>query len=207
MLKDLGSVGTAGRAALEEVRRHRRGDCLLRGVARQARLARVRDRRRRDQAERSGAARETRIHLEVPALGDRVQVPGRAEGRDAAPHRDQHRPHRRRHAVRDARADRGRGLDDLDGDAAQPRRHHPQGHPPRRARDHREGRRRDSARRRPGRQGSRSADAALDDADRRVRSAAASCRRRKTRRCGAARTARARRSCAAGWSTSRRAAR
>ena len=39
-------------------------------------------------------------------------------------------------------------LDDLDGDAAQPRRHHPQGHPPGRAGHHREGRRRDPARRR-----------------------------------------------------------
>ncbi len=60
--------------------------------------------------------------------------------------RDQHRPYRRRHAVRDARADGGRRIDHLDGDAPQPRRHHAQGHPAGRDGDHREGRRRDSAR-------------------------------------------------------------
>ncbi len=74
--------------------------------------------------------------------------------------RDQHRPDRRRDAVRDARTDRGGRLDHLDGDAAQPRRHHPQGHPAGRTGDHREGRRRDSARGRSGRHRRRATDAA-----------------------------------------------
>ena len=43
-------LGLSGRAALEEVRRHRRGDCLHARVARGAPAAPVRDRRRRGQA-------------------------------------------------------------------------------------------------------------------------------------------------------------
>ena len=48
----------------------------------QAPDARVRDRRRRRQGGRPGAARAARHHLEVSALGHRVQVPG-AAGDDA----------------------------------------------------------------------------------------------------------------------------
>ena len=119
-------------------------------------IARVRNRRRRHQARTTWrCASKLGLHVEVPALGHGLQVSGRAQDRDAASHRDQHRPHRRGHAIRDARADRRRRLDDLDGDAAQPRRHHPQGHPPGRTGDHREGRRRDPARRRTGRHRSR----------------------------------------------------
>ena len=52
------ALGRAGRTALEALRRHRRGDRVLRGVARQAaRRSHVRDRRRRDQGRRPGAAR------------------------------------------------------------------------------------------------------------------------------------------------------
>ena len=80
MLNDLARVGAAGRAALAAVRRHRRGDRLLRGVARQA--------RRRSTFETDGVviklddpALRDKLGstVEVPALGDRVQVPGRAE--------------------------------------------------------------------------------------------------------------------------------
>ena len=96
-------------------------------------------------------------------------------------HRGQHRPHRRGHAVRGARADGGRRLDDLDGDAAQRRRHRPQGHPRGRDGDHREGRRRHSARRRSGRPRRRPTSGAVGDADRRVRCAAARCSKRRRR--------------------------
>ena len=44
--------------------------------------------------------------------------------------RGQHRPHRRGHAVCDSRSGVRRRLHGVDGDAAQSRRHRPQGHPP-----------------------------------------------------------------------------
>ena len=193
-------TGSAARASTRWSRSARSG------ASKRATL-RVRDRRRRHQAGRPGAARAARLHVEVPALGDGVQVPGRAEDAMLQRDRGQHRPHRRGDAVRGARADRRRRLDDLDGDAAQPRRHRPQGHPRRRAGDHREGRRRHSARGRSGRSRRAGRPRAVGDADDLpgVRQPAAASR--KTRRCGAARTARARRSCGAASSTSPRAAR
>ena len=48
-----------------------------------ARLA-VRDRRRRHQARRPRRCASDSVRLEVPAMGDRLQVPGRAEDDDAA---------------------------------------------------------------------------------------------------------------------------
>ena len=100
------SMGPAGRAALEA-----RCDgidevlsLLPRVGGSSAAPLRVRHRRRRHQARRHRAARAAGHHLEVSAMGDRLQVSGRA-GRDhAAGDRGQRRPHRRRHAVRRARA-------------------------------------------------------------------------------------------------------
>ena len=46
--------------------------------------ARARDRRRRHQGRRCADARRARRDLEVPALGDRLQVPGRGADDDAA---------------------------------------------------------------------------------------------------------------------------
>ena len=53
------------------------------GVGRQAADPRLRHRRRRRQGRRPGAARAARHHRQVPALGDRLQVP-RAAGDDDA---------------------------------------------------------------------------------------------------------------------------
>ena len=114
--------------------------------------ARVRDRRRRHQGGRPGAAR---------AAGR-----PRRSFRGGRP-RSSSRPSRRRRmlqrievnvgrtgavdAVRRARAGVAGRLDDLDGDAAQRRGHRAQGHSRRRPRAHREGRRRHPAGGRPGR--------------------------------------------------------
>ena len=111
------------------------------------RHAPVRNRRRRHQARRPGAARAARHDGEVPALGRRVQVPGRAGHDAAAADRRQRRPHRRGDAVRRARARaprrhdgrrwrrcttsrKSRARDIRDGDLVarrEGRRHHPEG--------------------------------------------------------------------------------
>ena len=143
------ALGRPGRAALAAVRRHRRGRRVLRGVAREARDAAVRDRRRRHQARRSSRC----------ASGSAPRRSSRAGRRPSSS-----RPNARSRCCSEIEVNIGRtgaatpfavleptvvgGIDDLDGDAAQPRRHHPQGHPPGRPGDHREGRRRDSASRR-----------------------------------------------------------
>ena len=98
-------VGMSGRAALASAARaSTRVIAFCRALARRAPRAAVRHRRRRHQARRPGAAGDARHDREVPALGRRVQVPGRA-GDDAA-HQDrrERRPHRRGDAVRGARA-------------------------------------------------------------------------------------------------------
>ena len=104
LLQTLAGVGPAGRAPLAALRRHRRGVGLLRGVGRGAQDARLRDRRRRRQGERPGRARAARHDQQVSALGDRVQVSGRAGHDRAARDPRERRAHRRRHAVRRARA-------------------------------------------------------------------------------------------------------
>ena len=143
----LRAVGAAGRAALEALRRHRRGRRVLRRVGRErARTPRVRDRRRRRQAGRPRAARARWARRRSSRAGRRRSSSPRSRQTtmlDAD--RGQRRPDRRGDAVRRARAGVRRRLDDLDGDAAQRRRHRPQGHPRRRPRDHREGRRRHPA--------------------------------------------------------------
>ena len=110
-------------------------------LARQAPRAPVRNRRRRDQARRPDAAQRAGHDGEVPALGRRVQVPGRA-GNDAADsHRRQCRPDGRRDALRGARTRAAERIDDLDGDAAQRAGSRAPRHPRRRRRADREGRR------------------------------------------------------------------
>ena len=130
--------------------------------------------------DRPRAARAAGGHVEVPALGDGVQVPGASRRRLLHRDRRQHRPHWRGHAVCGARARVRRRLDGLDGHAAQSRRHRPQGHPRRRHRDRREGRRCHPARRRAGAPRSGRPTAAVGDADRvpGVRQPAAQARRR-----------------------------
>ena len=64
-------------------------------------------------------ASATGRHHQVPALGDRLQVPGAAGHHAADADRRQRRPDGRRHAVRRARAGAPLRLDDPDGHAAQ----------------------------------------------------------------------------------------
>jgi hypothetical protein len=64
----------------------------------------------------------------------------RRSRRTRSSHCRQRRPHRRGHAIRVARAGVRRRLDDLDGDAAQRRRHREKRHPRWRHRRHRKGR-------------------------------------------------------------------
>ena len=80
----LRSWGLPVEIALAALRRDRRGDRVLRRMGRAAPRARLRDRRRRGEAERRRAAQGARHHEQVPALGGGVQVPRRAED-DAAP--------------------------------------------------------------------------------------------------------------------------
>ena len=131
---------------------------------RDARLRHRRRRRSRSTTWRCASALGT--HQQVSALGDRVQVPGAS---------------RRRRSCRQIDVNVGRTgavtpfavlepvfarrLDDLDGDAAQRRRHRAQGHPRRRLGGRREGRRRHPAGRRPGAQPAAAGRAAVGDAD------------------------------------------
>ncbi len=133
----------AGRAALAALRRHRRRARLLPRVDRRAARPAVRDRRRRHQAGRHRAARDGRLDVEVPALGVRLQVPGAAGDDEAQGDPRERRPHRRGDAVRRPRAGLPRRLDNLQGDAPQRPGSGAQGHPRRRLRPDREGRRRD----------------------------------------------------------------
>ena len=61
-------------------------------------------RRRRSSSTTSRCASGSGSDGEVPALGDRLQVPGGAGAHEAAADRGERRPHRRGHAVRRARA-------------------------------------------------------------------------------------------------------
>ena len=145
--------------------------------------------------------------VEVPAVGDRVQVPGGAGHDDAAADRRQRRPHGRGDAVRRARAGAAVRVHDPDGDPAQRAGDRPTRHPARRLRAHREGRRGHPEGGRPGALAARSGRSALADADRvpGLRQRAAPARGRG----GVAvrRTPPARRDCGGASSTSRRAAR
>ena len=162
-----------------------------RALGAEARGARLRDRRDRDQGRRSRAAAHPRRAPLPAALGAGVQVG--ADDRDDAPaqDRDPRRPHGRAQPVGDARARRGRRRHRLARDAAQRGGHQPQGHPRRRRRDRAARRRRDPADRRAGRRAP-ARDEAVCDADalpalRHGRSSSPT-----ARRCTAARTARAR---------------
>ena len=146
MLEDARRPGAARSSRTGALRGHRRGGGVLRRVARAARHARLRDRRRGRQAGRSSLPRDASASPRSSRAG-----PPRSSSRPSrrsrcSTDRGQHRAHRRRHAVCHPRADRRRRFDHLDGHAPQPGRHRPQGHPSRRAGDHREGGRRDSAR-------------------------------------------------------------
>ena len=207
----LQGVGLPGGAALARVRRHRRRDRVLRRVARaSAHTLRVRDRRRRHQAERPRRC----------ASGSAPPRSSRAGRRRSSSRREQARSRCCIEIeVNIGRTGAATPFADARADCASPGRRSrwrrcttpttsPQGHPRGRHGDHREGRRRHPARGRA----RRIADAArptraVGDADRLsgVRQPAAQAP--KTRRSGAARTARARRSCGAASSTSRRAAR
>ncbi len=95
--------------------------------------AAVRHRRRRDQGGRAGAARAPRHDVEVPALGHRVQVPGRAGDDAAAADRRERRPHRRGDARSPCSSRCGcPGSTIQHGDAAQRAGHRAHGHPRRR---------------------------------------------------------------------------
>ncbi len=81
--------------------------------------ARLRDRRRGDQGGRARRPRAARRDVEVPALGHGVQVPGPAGDDPPREDRGERGAHRRRHAVRRARARPAERLDDLDRHAPQ----------------------------------------------------------------------------------------
>ena len=70
--------GLQDEPGIAPVPRPRRGPGLLRGVAGEARHPRVRDRRRRGEGRRVRPPAGARLHVEVPALGHRLQVPGAA---------------------------------------------------------------------------------------------------------------------------------
>ena len=77
-------LGAAHQPDLAAVPGARRGAGVHRGVAREAREPRVRDRRGRHQGRRLRPPAGARLHVEVPPLGDRLQVPGDAGGDDGA---------------------------------------------------------------------------------------------------------------------------
>ncbi len=106
----------------EAVRRARRRPRLRRRHGGAAPRARARDRRRRHQGRPDRRRQRARRDLEVPALGDRLQVPRRGADDQAARHPGLGRPHRRGHAVRHPRAGAGRRRHHLHGHAAQRRR-------------------------------------------------------------------------------------
>ncbi len=81
--------------------------------------AAVRNRRRRHQARRPGQPRPARHHGEISAVGDGLQVSGRAGDHPAAPDRSERGPHRRRDPVCRARAREAQRHDRADGHAAQ----------------------------------------------------------------------------------------
>ncbi len=142
------TMGIAGRGALEALRWHRCARGVLRRVGGQAARPRLRHRWCRHQGRCTRAATPARNDEQVPALGDRVQVPRRAEDHAPQADRGQRRPHRGGHAVRGARSGLRRRHDRLDGHAPQRRRHRAQGHPRARLGDRREGWRRHPSRRR-----------------------------------------------------------
>ena len=97
-------VGPAHEPGVAALRRHRRGAGGGARLAREARRVRVRDRRGRGEGRRLRAAAGARLHVEVPALGDRLQVPGRP-GRDGrAGDRGVRGPHRTLDTGREPRA-------------------------------------------------------------------------------------------------------
>ena len=102
-LKTLGLPGQPEHPALQDARRGRR---VLRELGREARLARLRDRRHRDQGRRPGAAAAAGRRRPRAALGDRLQVPADAGDDEAAADRRERRPHRHAQPVRRARARR-----------------------------------------------------------------------------------------------------
>ena len=128
---ELRRLGAAGREALDALRRHRRASIAF--------CAAWRDERHALEFETDGVvikvdalarARAARRHVEVSALGHRLQVPGRAGRRRRLKDIEvQRRAHRRRDAVRRARAGPAGRLDHHDGDAAQRRRGRAQGRP------------------------------------------------------------------------------
>ena len=150
----LGGARVAARARLphEPVRRAARDDRgggeALRRLGAQAHRARLRDRRDRDQGRLARAAGGARRAALAAALGARVQVGADDRGDDAEQDRDPRRPHGRAQPLGDARARAGRRRHRLAGDAPQPGRHQPQGHPRGRPRDRPARRRRDPADRR-----------------------------------------------------------
>ena len=194
-LEQLDGVGPARRAALDAVRRHRRGRRVLRSVARRAP---TRSPSRPTASSSRWTTSRSRERLGTTSKFPRWAVAFKFPAQQAATRLTQIEVNVGRTGavtpVRGARAGVAGGIDDLDGDAPQRRGHRAQGHPRGRPGHHREGRRRHPE----GRAGrsSRSGPArlgAVGDADRRARRAAARWRGRRTRWSGAARTRRARR--------------
>ena len=197
-----------GRITLAALRRHRRRDRLLSGVAGPATRARVRHGRCRHQARRHREATRPRPDRQVPAVGHRLQVSDGAGADAAETHRRQHRPDGSRHSLRRARTGAPERDDDFDGDAPQRRGSAATRHSRGRSRHDRKGRRDHSQGRRTGDRGAAAGrPARMDDADQRARSARARSCEPRARSCGGARTSHVRRGFGVASSTSRPAMR
>ena len=117
--EQLGLLGPADQQVRGGGRFARGGPGLRRPLGRASPRRRARDRRRRRQGRRLRAAAPARRHLEVAALGDRLQVPAGRGQHQAAQHRREHRPHRPGDPVRGAGAGPRRRRDGRAGDPAQ----------------------------------------------------------------------------------------
>ena len=207
MLRRARGVGPAGRATPRAARRHRGAGRVLRALAGPAARPRLRNRRRGDQGRHARRSRAAGDHLEVSAVGHRLQV-SRAAGDDPSQrHRAAGGTDRRGDAGGGARAGVAGRVDHRQCHAAQRRRDRAQGHPAGRPGGHRKGRRRHPE----GRRASSTRIAPTGPSRGRCRRPVPSARARwcgpRARSSGAARTRPVRRSCGAASSTSRRATR
>ena len=146
----------------------------------------LRHRRRGLQDRRSGVAAAAGLRRPRAALGDRLEVPGRAGDDGAARHRHPGRPHRRADAGRAAGAGERRRRAGAERHAAQRGRDRAQGHPHRRHGGDPARRRRDPADCFGGEGATAEGRQAVSSSRRPVRSAAATRCGRPARRCAAA---------------------